>query len=342
MPERPYTEPGMPAHVLAQLLESDLLPLAARERFRQALAREQVDVSSWLVPGAQAPMRWFREACPDLDEDSAARLGYHAGEQARLTSYSLLSVPLVSAGSVSEALQLLRFMPLISNVLQPLLREGDDAVQVVLQVSSGDPVLDRIPLLYSAAAVRRLLMLLSGDLPGLVVDIAWPAPPSLRDHPDCLAGRLRFDAPLHAIRVPRATLAQVCRFSDPLTYQTAVAELDQRMARLSLPDDLAARVRRLVDAEPGQASLASVAEALHLSASTLKRRLEAAGTGFRPILETVLRERAMLAVTDPSRPLTAIVQELGYSDAANFAHAFKRWTGLPPGEFRRRHLLAPR
>ena len=31
----------------------------------------------------------------------------------------------------------------------------------------------------------------------------------------------------------------------------------------------------------------------------------------------------------------AIATALGYSDLANFSHAFKRWTGHSPGEFRR-------
>ena len=54
-----------------------------------------------LMPGAQVPMRWFAEACPDMDAEQAACLGYFAGEQARLTSYSVLTTPLISAGSVS-------------------------------------------------------------------------------------------------------------------------------------------------------------------------------------------------------------------------------------------------
>ena len=72
-----------------------------------------------------------------------------------------------------------------------------------------------------------------------------------------------------------------------------------------------------------------------MSVSTLKRRLEAEGTTFREVRESVLRERAIVLLLDPALPMSQIAVDLGYSDLANFHHAFKRWTRRSPGEFRR-------
>ncbi|MEA2752006.1 MAG: hypothetical protein QOI41_6149, partial [Myxococcales bacterium] len=39
---------------------------------------------------------------------------------------------------------------------------------------------------------------------------------------------------------------------------------------------------------------------------------------------------------DPELALSDVAFRVGFSDAATFSRAFKRWTGLPPGAFRRR------
>ena len=327
----------MPAHVFAQMLESDILGDDAVARFRRILAREGVDLAGMLTPGAQLPIRWFLEAYPDLDADRAASIGYVAGEQARLTAYSLLSLPLVSAGSVSEVMRLLAFMPLISNVISARFLERDDAVLVMLSVDSGDDLLDRIPVFYSAAALVHLLRLLSSDPLALSIHIAWPMPAALADHPEVIAGRLRFDAPVHYIRVPRATLASVCRFSDPIAYQNAMAGLQAMLDARARPDDVAGRVRRLLEDGPGLLRIEQVAAALNLSVSTLKRRLAESGSHFTALQEKAMSDRARLLLLDATMTLDAIAAALGYSDLANFSHAFKRWTGCAPGQFRRQH-----
>ena len=274
----------MPAHVFAQMLESDILGAEAVARFRAIIAREGIELAAMLTPGAQLPIRWFREAYPALDAERAASLGYFAGEQARLTSYSLLSLPLVSAGSVSEVLRLLTFMPLISNVISARFLAREDAVLVMLSVNSGDPVLDRIPACYCASALVHLLHLLSGDVPDLTIHITGAMPAALQDHPEVVAGRLRFGAPMHFIRVPRATLASVCRFSDPIAYQNAVAGLQAMLDARSQRDDVVANVRRLLDDGPGLQRIDQVASALNLSVSTLKRRLGECDTRFSDVM----------------------------------------------------------
>ncbi|HET8729493.1 MAG TPA: helix-turn-helix domain-containing protein [Moraxellaceae bacterium] len=329
----------MPAHVFAQLLESDILGAEAVGRFRAIIAREGVDLAAMLTPGAQLPIRWFREAYPALDADQAASIGYFSGEQARLTSYSLLSLPLVSAGSVSEVMRLLAFMPLISNVISARFLEQDDAVLVMLSVDSGDPLLDRIPVFYSAAALVHLLRMLSSDPLNLSIYLTGPAPAALRNHPEVIAGRLHFDAPVNLIRVPRATLAAVCRFSDPIAYESALAGLQTMLDARGRQDDIASHVRQLLDEGPGLQKIDQIADMLNLSVSTLKRRLAECGTSFSALLEGVLRDRARLMLLDASMTLDDISASLGYSDLANFSHAFKRWTGRTPGAFRRDAVL---
>jgi AraC-like DNA-binding protein len=328
--------PGMPAHVLAQLLDSDVLDAEAVVRLRAILQREGVALGDMLKPGAQVPLRWFREVYPALDADQASCLGYLAGEQARLTSYSLLSLPLVSAGSVSEVLHLLTFMPLISSGISASFLERDDTVLVMLNADTGDAVLDRFPVFYCAGALIQVLAILSSESLALAIHFAFSLPPELARHPEYLAGRLRFDAPLSYIQVPKSTLEAVCRFSDPIAYANAVTQLQPMLDALRAPEDVSVRVKRLLEAGPGLQSIDEIACELNVSVSTLKRHLKSSGTSFRRLLEGVLEHRAMLMLTGSSMPLEEIALALGYSDLTNFSHAFKRWTGSSPSVFRRR------
>jgi AraC-like DNA-binding protein len=67
----------------------------------------------------------------------------------------------------------------------------------------------------------------------------------------------------------------------------------------------------------------------------MKRRLHSEGTTFRDVRQSLLRERAILRLLDRSMSVSQIAADLGYADLTNFSHAFKRWTGQSPSEFRR-------
>lgn len=330
-------EADVPAQVLAQLLDSKLIDEAAAERLRAVMARDGRDLPARVAASERVPLRWFRDIYPALDEDLMARLAHAAGEQARLTSFAALSLPLVSSGSVVEMLRLLEYVPLISSSFTARVISRADDVVVMLQVRSGDPVLDRFPVYYCAAALPRLLGILVDGAASLITHIAWPQPAAFRDHPDVLAGRLCFDAPFHHIVASKATLAAVCRFSDPMAYQGALAGLEARL-REAGSNDAVARLRALLDSPGHLLSIEEAARALHLSVSTLKRRLAEAGTSFRTLREEALQQRALILLAQPSATLGSVAAALGYGDLANFAHAFKRWTGAAPGAFRR-HLL---
>lgn len=85
----------------------------------------------------------------------------------------------------------------------------------------------------------------------------------------------------------------------------------------------------------GRTDQDTVARRLHRSRSTLQRQLSAEGTSYREILESTRRALAerYLAAGDYSQVQIAFMT--GFGDQSNFARAFKRWTGVTPGEFQK-------
>jgi len=45
----------------------------------------------------------------------------------------------------------------------------------------------------------------------------------------------------------------------------------------------------------------------------------------------------MRLLTETPLSVELIAEQLGYSDASNFAKAFKGWNGMSPSEFRQKH-----
>lgn len=97
-----------------------------------------------------------------------------------------------------------------------------------------------------------------------------------------------------------------------------------------------ARVRgHLQHTQPGWPDLAATADALHMSVSTLQRRLATEGTSFQALKDELRRDIAIVRLNTSKVPLAALAQEPGFTDSAAFQRAFKGWTGSAPGTYRR-------
>jgi AraC-like DNA-binding protein len=95
---------------------------------------------------------------------------------------------------------------------------------------------------------------------------------------------------------------------------------------------VAARLR-----QSGSISLGAtaIARKMRLGTRTLQRRLEEAGTTFTELQERVRQQLAKELVRDEDLGLAEVAFRVGFSDAASFSRAFKRWTGRAPGAFRK-------
>lgn len=77
-----------------------------------------------------------------------------------------------------------------------------------------------------------------------------------------------------------------------------------------------------------------VAEALHITPRTLRRRLQSQGLTFKSLLDDVRRELADQFIIDSNLTVTEISFMLGFSEASSFTRAFRNWNGCPPSQAR--------
>jgi len=77
-----------------------------------------------------------------------------------------------------------------------------------------------------------------------------------------------------------------------------------------------------------------ISNALGMSGRTMRRRLSKMGTSFTALIDKVRCQLAINLIQHQNLSNEALANELGYSDAANFYNAFKKWTGNTPSFYR--------
>jgi AraC-like DNA-binding protein len=104
-----------------------------------------------------------------------------------------------------------------------------------------------------------------------------------------------------------------------------------------LPEDLGGlvqlEVRNLLPHRIHQIDV--VAEALAMSSRSLQRALARQGLSYSRILDEVRLRQAADWLGNTDKQVEEIAFDLGYTDASNFARAFRRQSGVSPQSFRR-------
>jgi len=168
----------------------------------------------------------------------------------------------------------------------------------------------------------------------------WLMHPEAPHHAELRAlvtGPVIFDAPHYRSQAAARELDRRLA-GDPYLLELARAQLESQLASVKavFTGGLLEEVRQRVAVRLAKdASLERIAGDLRVSVRTLRRRLTSAGASFQDLLEETRRSRAIQYLVETDESVEQIAERLGYSDPANFRRAFRRWTGVAPGAFRR-------
>ena len=185
---------------------------------------------------------------------------------------------------------------------------------------------DLVCVAFDGSAVRRLAAR-TGVPPDLVVG-------------GTSAGRL-VAAYMAALAADLETVDAICDLAaDQFPALVARAAAPFTVAG-SQSDNLASRIRQLVQAEVGRPDLGAkrIAATLGVSRSTVYDAMAAQGLTVAGFIRDC-RLRGCISEFGSADlealPIAAIAQRWGFRDAAAFSRTFKRLTGAPPGTFRKR------
>lgn len=183
---------------------------------------------------------------------------------------------------------------------------------------------------------RLCAWLVGGRLPVERFDFAFPSPTYASSYGKIFPAPLRFDQQQTGFWFSAELLQQPLR-RDKAAVRDFLADARANVIVPRRKDSLSERVRNhLQRSQPAWPDLGATADALHMAASALQRRLAADGTSFQALKDALRRDLAIVRLNTSDVPLTALAFDLGFADSAAFQRAFKRWTGSAPGAYRRR------
>ena len=169
------------------------------------------------------------------------------------------------------------------------------------------------------------------------IDLVYPEAHDFGLPADLIGCRLSFASGVNRIIFRSAWLDQTANLGNRTTYPVVVALCDELLNELTLRVGVAREIRAILIRDiANPPTLAAIAKLLEVSDRSLRRQLREQGISFRSLLDELRMQIALKYLRTTRLGNEDIALALGFSDAANFRRAFRRWTSKSPSEMRGR------
>lgn len=284
---------------------------------------------------AEQELAVVRNLCGALG--NTAELGLAMGQRYHLSSYGAWGFALLSSPTFRQAVKLgLRYLELTFAFVDISLQETRDDTKLILDDDGLPDDVRQYLLARDASAVMMIQEeVFAARVPLSSLEMRLPPQPvapfeaifGLAPQFNCPLSQARFAVGMLDIPLPQ---------SNPVTARLCEEQCHQLLVQRYHKGSVATRVRRRLLQQAGRfPDMEAMASDLNITSRTLRRQLQAEGSGYRELLDEV---RCMLAeqwLLLGVLSLEEISERLGFSELANFNHSFRRWTGQTPGRFRR-------
>jgi AraC-like DNA-binding protein len=248
-------------------------------------------------------------------------IGLRLGCALQVGHLDMVGALLMSCETMGEALEaLLEYYPIVGEGGTFILRDAGEQVRRAERVEA---------VLASLAQMTRWI---TGErISPLELHFAHSPQAAEMRYLELLGGALQFAAGENALLFDRADLAiSLIQANAPMRKHLR-GLADSLLERLGT-QSLAVRVQQLLRSQPRWGK-ERIAEQLELSGRHLNRKLAEEGTSFKLLREQVLFQMAEQLLRESPRA-AKVAERLGFSDESAFAKAFRRWSGMTPGQFR--------
>lgn len=303
-----------------------------------ALANAGIAPALLDVPGGRVTARQMElmseYAMRELDDEA---LGWFS-RRLPWGSYGMLCRASITAPTLGVALKrwCRHHRLLVDDVDMRLTPRGDSSEVAIIETTDLGPLREfclvtllRYVLGFACWATDSRIPLTDAAFP-------FPRPPHDSVYAFIFTARVQFDAPAATLRFDARYLdLPLVRDEDALRAMLRRAlpltVLQYRRDRL-----LVDRARLALTAHPEECRDAErLAARLNVSTRTLYRRLHEAGTSLQQLKDEARSTRARELLRRTARPLAQVARAVGFDNEKSFARAFRRWTGVAPGAYRR-------
>jgi len=293
---------------------------------------------------ARTSARQFVQACRNaLELGASPALPFRMGAQVRLSTYGLYGYAMLTSATVRDAFRFsVRYHSLTTPTWRMDMREANGEATWTFRDRLGldvDDSLYRFLYELQLSAHKSLAKDLWEEPPPRTLSHArYQRPPHAELYDEWLGHDVEFGQAENQSRFDAAALDAPLPMHHPLTAAMVRDMCDRLLEEAHTSSGgLARHVYELLATEPGCfRDMTELSSALNISPRTLRRHLQAEGTSYQRILDDVRCNLAKHYLQDTRMTSEDIATALGFSDSANFRHAFRKWVSQSPSEFRRR------
>ena len=264
-------------------------------------------------------------------------LAIKIGNGLDLGKYGTYGFALMSCSDMGAALELfLRYGQTFLQSCSWQRSVGKDEIILRLQQNTGTSYQKMLvtELAFSQMHLASKL-LVARPAEGIRVHFSYPKPAHFGVYEQTWPFPMEFDQEHTQFFIPEQWLRQRVRTGDPTTNVLFSQQCEELVSGMTEVDETAAIVRRLLIHSAGNfLSISEVAEQLHVTERTLRRRLAAEGTDFRTIFDDIKNTLAQNYLRKTSLSVVEIADLLNYAEATNFHRAFQRWNSTTPADYR--------
>jgi AraC-like DNA-binding protein len=265
-------------------------------------------------------------------------LGFHLARSFDLREIGLLYYVMASSEQLADSLRNAERYSVINNEGVRLHLRSDGATVIALDYVNVDRHSDRHHMEFWLTTVLRLCRQLTDSrIAPRLVRVKHFRDRVTAEYKSFFASDVEFGADADEIIFPKNFASLPSVGADTHLNKLLRQYADEALARKrSERDGVRTDVQRVLPQllPHGKANTSEVARQLGLSRRTLSRSLFAEGVTFAEILEELRAALAKRYLRDRELPVSEIAWLLGYREISSFTHAFKRWTGMSPIQFR--------
>lgn len=168
------------------------------------------------------------------------------------------------------------------------------------------------------------------------VNFQHPEPGYKDAYEEVFCSPVLFQQPNNSIIFHKKDLMQPISTRDPYLQKILKNYAKLSLDKVDVSESLQTKIieRIIVGLPSGNANIKVVAKELNMTRSTLYRQLKEEGHTFQKLLLKTRQDIAKKHIRN-GMSSSQVAYLIGFSEPAAFSHAFKRWYGINPGEYRK-------
>ena len=266
-------------------------------------------------------------------------LALHFGEAVNMQAMSIVGLLGMSCETVAEGLaQMNRYGQLIVDlgVAERFRHVHADGLFFVIDARPAPEVFPELTESSFARMARGLRMF--AETPLLkAVRFTYPAPVYRAVYDEVFRVPVTFGAEQNALAIEGSIVTRRVALQPRYVFGLLSERADALLAKLESSKTLRGRVEALLlpVLHTGEAGIDTIAAKVGMSRWTLSRKLKAEGATFEQVLDELRHRMALDYLAARKVSVNEAAYLCGFSEAAAFSRAFKRWTGRSPSDVRR-------